>query len=237
MQEPKGKITPLWIIASFVSLTEVVLGYAITKTTGGVQVSITVFVILFAILVATAFFLILWHRPYVFYAPSEYGNIDPKQFIDAVKTSVSPIVREQVKLVKKVEENPQDKDAQYNLIDSLLDPVTRQHLILMEEFDVEIPYTDMFGHKYDLGTKDKHKANGHFMPRDFVEKLEGTGFIDLTTGSGIKIKLTEVGKEFAQWLSVSGQKTGYIVTPFGTWGEPFQFADENKTPTLIEKKP
>jgi len=85
----KSRITPLWIVAAFVSLTETVLGYAVTKTTGAVQYALTAFVVFFALAVATAFFLVLWNRPYVFYAPSEYGSVDPKSFIDAVKAPAS----------------------------------------------------------------------------------------------------------------------------------------------------
>ncbi len=84
----KLRVTPLGIVATFVTLTESVLGLALTQVTGGVQVALTVFVIVFAILVAGAFFLILWFRPFVFYSPSEYGDIDPKAFI-----TVDPICK------------------------------------------------------------------------------------------------------------------------------------------------
>ena len=86
-----AKITPLWIVAAFVTLTETVLGYAVTQVTGGVQVALTIFVIVFAPIVAGAFFLVLWHRPYVFYPPSEYDGTDPEKFIDAVRgTAAKP---------------------------------------------------------------------------------------------------------------------------------------------------
>jgi hypothetical protein len=62
----KKAITPLWIVALFVSLTETVLGIAVTQTTGGVQVALTVFVLVFPVLIAGSFFAILWHKPYVF---------------------------------------------------------------------------------------------------------------------------------------------------------------------------
>ena len=67
-------ITPLWIVALFVSLTEVVLGVAVTQTQGGIQIALTVFVLAFPILIAGMFFLILWYKPYVFYPPTEFGN-------------------------------------------------------------------------------------------------------------------------------------------------------------------
>ena len=78
----KGRgLTPLWIISLFVSLTEAVLGAVVTKTTGGVQTALLGFVIIFPLLVAAAFFAILWNCPWVFYAPSEYGAIDPALFV------------------------------------------------------------------------------------------------------------------------------------------------------------
>ena len=55
----KRAMTPLWIIALFVSLTEAVLGVAVTQTTTEIQVALTAFVIGFPVLIAGAFFIIL----------------------------------------------------------------------------------------------------------------------------------------------------------------------------------
>ena len=232
MDQPKGKITPLWIIAAFVMLTEATLGYAITKTTDGVQIALTVFVIIFAFLVAVAFFLILWQRPFVFYSPSEYGGVDPKSFIDAINRSVSPKVAEQVELVRMVEKDPEDKNAQYNLINSLITPDIRQHIILMYERSVEIPYSEfsIIGHRYSLGTRQKHLANGMFRASEFIKTLEGTKFVELGQHNGIVIRLTDEGKQFAAWLSKNGHKEDFLKTPFGGWGEPFTFDTEKVEP-------
>src|SRR5512146_472431 len=67
-------MTPLWVIASFVSLTEVVTGIAVTQAQDATQVALVVFVVAFPVLVASAFFFVLWHRPYVLYPPTEYGS-------------------------------------------------------------------------------------------------------------------------------------------------------------------
>src|SRR5579884_3659757 len=64
-------VTPLWVVSLFVSLTETVLGVGVIHTSGGIQVALTTFMIVFALLVAAAFFLILGFRPYVFYPPTE----------------------------------------------------------------------------------------------------------------------------------------------------------------------
>lgn len=66
-------MTPLWLIAGFLSLTEIIAGIAATQTTGGAQISLVFFVCSFPILVASAFFYILWHKPYVLYPPGDFG--------------------------------------------------------------------------------------------------------------------------------------------------------------------
>jgi hypothetical protein len=78
------RLTPLWIISLFVGLTEAVLAAAVTQTTGGVQIALAGFVMFFPLLIATAFFTVLWNRPWVFYAPSEYGAIDPVLFVETL---------------------------------------------------------------------------------------------------------------------------------------------------------
>ena len=41
-QRPQ-RMTPLWVISLFVSLTEVVAGIAVTQASGGVEVALTAF--------------------------------------------------------------------------------------------------------------------------------------------------------------------------------------------------
>jgi hypothetical protein len=79
------QLTPLWVISLFLSLTETTLGIAATKTSGTVQLALIVFVMAFPLLVAIAFFTVLWARPYVFYPPSEYAKVDIQKFVDAVR--------------------------------------------------------------------------------------------------------------------------------------------------------
>ncbi len=88
------RLTPLWVIAAFVGLTETVVGIAATQSEGNVQLSLVIFVTAFPVLVAGGFFTCLFFRPFVFYAPSEYAGIDPRQFIDALKGGVLKAVRE-----------------------------------------------------------------------------------------------------------------------------------------------
>ena len=51
-----GKVTPLWIVAAFITLNEAVLGYSVINVTDGVQIALTVFFISFTLLVFSAFF-------------------------------------------------------------------------------------------------------------------------------------------------------------------------------------
>jgi hypothetical protein len=85
------KLTPLGIVAAFVTLTELALGTAVTQTTGTVQVILTLFVVLFPVLTLTAFFVTLWHRPFVFYDPGAYGGeVDAKSFMETMQRCCGP---------------------------------------------------------------------------------------------------------------------------------------------------
>lgn len=84
-QKAQKSPTPLWIIASFISLSEISLTVGVIQTEGGIQVALTVFVLLFPLIVASLFFLILWNRPYVLYPPSDYGReTDVGSYVDAM---------------------------------------------------------------------------------------------------------------------------------------------------------
>lgn len=79
-------MTPLWVISLFVSLSETVTTIAVTQATGNIKVALTSFVIVFPVLVGSAFFAILWARPYVLYPPTEFGGqTDVTKFVDAMR--------------------------------------------------------------------------------------------------------------------------------------------------------
>jgi hypothetical protein len=122
-----SKLSPLWVISLFVTFTETVLGYAVTKTDDGVQFALTTFVIGFALLVATAFFAVLWFRPVHFYAPTDFGDMAPKDFIDALRG----VPEQAVIQAERATRDPTDKDATYQLVTNFVDPTIQQHLILM----------------------------------------------------------------------------------------------------------
>src|SRR5829696_5447477 len=82
---PRRPLTPLWIIALFVSLVETVLVVGVIQTRGTVQLALVAFVILFPLLVASGFFAILWDRPHVLYPPAEFGRPDVEKFARAMR--------------------------------------------------------------------------------------------------------------------------------------------------------
>lgn len=81
----QGGLNPLWIVSLFLGVAEATMGIAATQVDGWVQGLFAVFSVLFPVAVATAFFAVLWNRPYVLYAPADYaGHTGVKEFVDAV---------------------------------------------------------------------------------------------------------------------------------------------------------
>lgn len=122
----KGGMTPLWIIALFVSLTETVTGIAVTQASGQVQLYLTYFVTLFPVGVATAFFLILAFRWWTFYGPAEYPTyIDPREFRGE---SIRPLDEESMNklLTSKISEVISDKA----LISRVVESIQKGNLIV-----------------------------------------------------------------------------------------------------------
>ncbi len=66
------KMTPLWVIALFVSVAETVAGVSLSFTAGWVQGFLAVFVAVFAVGVVACFFGSLWFCPHKLYSPSDY---------------------------------------------------------------------------------------------------------------------------------------------------------------------
>jgi hypothetical protein len=96
-------LSPLWIIALFLSFTESVAGVAATQSAGFMQITLTSFVVVFPMAVSVAFFIILWQRPFVLYPPREFGpDISVQAYADAMRRtpgderSIRDLVREQI---------------------------------------------------------------------------------------------------------------------------------------------
>lgn len=211
-----NRVTPLWIVAAFVTLTEAVLGIAVTQVTGGVQIALTGFVIVFALLVSGAFFFILWNRPYVFYSPAEYGGTDPKHFVDAMRGIVPDQI---VERVRDAEAKPKDDSAQFALMDSLIDEAVRQHLLLMHDKKVKIPITDYWGGRFETGKGDGSWMSGTISGREIAKRLGGSGLVTIEP-SGPSVQLTDMGDRFAAWLAINGRRNDFYTSHLGGWGTP-----------------
>ncbi len=210
--------TPLGIVAAFVSLTETVLGIALTRVGGVVQIALTGFVIAFPLLVAAAFFYILWNRAYVFYAPSEYGNVNPSDFMSAMRDA--PVVINQVELAKSVEQNPLDEEARFSLIDSMADDAEVQCVIFMYESGKDLSTFSFYVYVYKSGAFGTGAIGGR-------DRLQGAGIVR-RPGNGRFLSLTDEGKLFATWLIKRGRKCDYFRTEAGGWGTPEPGGREDK---------
>jgi hypothetical protein len=82
----KNPFTPLGIIAIFIALSETIAGMAAVKTEGGVQIIFAIFSVLFPLLIASVFFLILWRRAYVLYPPRDFGpDVNVGSYVEAMR--------------------------------------------------------------------------------------------------------------------------------------------------------
>ena len=203
------RVTPLTIVAAFLGITEVVLGYVIGHVTGGVQVAFTIFVMVFTLAVAGSFFAILWYRPWVFYPPSEYGDVDPQQFMSAIR---QPIVSQQVELAKSVENNPDDLEAKFALVDTMADEGECQWAILMHETGKDARNASPHVYSYGSG-----RSGAGYIGFGMRNGLDGAGLLR-KGGGGAYLTLTEEGHQFAQWLIGKGRKCDFFWTPVGGWG-------------------
>jgi len=119
-----------------------------------------------------------------------------------------------------LEERPEDIEAKFELINSLIDEPIRQHLILMNENNVEFPLIDTFHtYSYQTGRQDGFWSSGHFSASSLCDKLQGTDLIDIRIG-GQRVLLTEKGRNFARWLVESNQQADFFQSDLGSWGVP-----------------
>lgn len=69
-----GLSSPIGVIGAFTALSEIAMIFAVTQTSGGIQITLLLFSVVFPLLVAGGFFIILYHRPQHLYSPREYGE-------------------------------------------------------------------------------------------------------------------------------------------------------------------
>jgi hypothetical protein len=139
---PKGKLTPLWIIALFVSFAEAISVGALIATEGDVQLLLTYFVILFPTGVALAFFVILYFKPKNFYAPGDYRDVkEMKAFGLGQSTLQSTLVTKkelESLLVTSISKADTDKETEVRIMKSV------------QEESITVDPTPLLGPGYDI---------------------------------------------------------------------------------------
>jgi hypothetical protein len=151
---PRRGLSPLWIIAVFVSFSETVLGVAVIQTKGGIQVSLTTFVIVFPAIVCGLFFWVLWKRPYVFYTPADFGgDVGVREYVEAMHyqreaQSGAPISEVAIKSIET-----KLKTLFAGALSEVADPKQKEALLLRETVDavrqsvIQIDSRPFFGEK------------------------------------------------------------------------------------------
>jgi len=82
---PNRNLNPLWIISLFLSLTEATVGIAASQADGWVQGLWAIFSVVFPSVVGAVFFVFLWKKPFVFYAPRDFSLETPVgEYVEAM---------------------------------------------------------------------------------------------------------------------------------------------------------
>lgn len=71
-EKPPKVLGPIWVISLFLGLSEVAATVGLTQASGWIQAMLALFAVLFPTLIAVAFFLILWFKNKVLYAPGDF---------------------------------------------------------------------------------------------------------------------------------------------------------------------
>jgi hypothetical protein len=223
------KASPLWLIGLFIIFAQATAAVAAVKIQGWPQGALVIFVISYSAVVTLIFFLFLWKKPENFYAPSEYGdNLSPESFVNALNGAPS----DTIKAVTKIEKNPLNQEALFELLDSLLPEDVKQHLVLMRrsggEIDISNPDEKGFTHDYEIITRSKGISFGLFDPLQFLGKLEGTNLVNIINDKQ-NLELTDRGQKFAQWLIDNNKDAETFNSDIGRWGK------EQNVQEIIEK--
>lgn len=81
---------PLWVISLFLGLTEITIGVAATRTAGWIAAMFAIFSVAFPTAIASVFFVVMWKKPYVFYAPGDFSEATT---VDAYVTAMTTTSR------------------------------------------------------------------------------------------------------------------------------------------------
>jgi hypothetical protein len=175
----KKAITPLWIVALFVSLAEVTTGAAVTQTTGGIQIALTVFVITFPIIIASAFFITLWRKNYVLYSPKEFGQqINVKEYVEAMQRE--PMLANHFSLNQDLQRSTEQvSGATDKTVETLIEQIDLNGLLCLYVFSLV--------HKtmLPLNIEDLTSSIGFDYAWGILTTTTAIGLIDYTSSKGI----------------------------------------------------
>jgi hypothetical protein len=212
------KNSPLWLIAFFMTIAEGFAGYAVTQVSGNSQIAILVFFIGYALIVTGVFFAFLWHKPANFYGPSEYGNLPPNEYAQAL----AGLPSEAANAVDIARLNPLDEDSVFKVMDTLLPEETKQHLILMSKNNNQLDLPDIndmgHTHRFEIILRNHGVSVGLFSPKKFVDKLDGTGLVTYLD-MGKQFFLSDRGKRFVEWLQKHERDAETFISELGGWGK------------------
>lgn len=141
------------------------------------------------------------------------------------------MVATQVKLARSVEEDPNNEEARFSLIDTMADDVECQCLIMMSETGKDLPISLRYVYRQRDGGGGSGSVGG-FGGKD---RLQGTGLVR-RAGGGRFVSLTDEGRRFAEWLIKRDRKCYFFWTPFGGWGSPDPGSPEEQWVASILKE-
>lgn len=213
---PRRGLSPLWIIAIFLSFSETVLGIAVIQTNGRIQVALTTFVIVFPAIVCGLFFLILWKRPYVFYPPGEFsGEVGVQAYVEAMHyraeaPSATPISEGVIKSVEM-----KLKTLFEGALAEVIDPKQKEALLLKETVDavrqsvIQIDSRPFFGKKGKVWEEsfDPSRQMDNFLNALFFE-MQPLGLPVFSYGKVWALKDPSTDRTFvpagSQWARLNG---------------------------------
>jgi hypothetical protein len=222
------KSSPLWLIGLFIIFAQGTAGVAAVQIEGWPQEVLVWFVVGYSSIVTTIFFAFLWWKPENFYGPSEYGDISPELYRNALRGLPS----ETAEAVRNLEENPLDQDALFRLMDNLLSEDVKQHLIFMRRNSNELDVSDTddrgFSFSYEIITRGKGVSFGNFSRKKFMVTLSGTDLLTIS-GGGDRLYLSKRGQQFCDWLIEHKKDAETYQSSLGRWGKEQSAMDVMKS--------
>lgn len=112
-----------------------------------------------------------------------------------------------------------DSNTQFQIIHDLLDYAPEQFLIWMYEHDSTVNRGNRYfggGLRYVYTMKNRAGGQGHFSMDDLCNKLPDAELLNADLRNDVR--LTERGKQFAQWLIDNGHKASHFKSDIGEWG-------------------